>query len=334
MSVQLGPTDYKVGWICATPVELAAASEMLDEEHESLSPNPDDDNIYTLGRIGDHLVVIACLPAGQRGTSAAATVASQMRSTFGSLRFGLLVGIGSGVPAVERDIRLGDVVVSQPNKQLGGVVQYDLGQRGTDGRFSRTGSLNAPPKVLLAALQKLKANHQRGRNKSTEYLDKLCSKKDLGFRQPEKETDLFFRTEYKHVGGRNCEECGTEGLIARDAREGKQVVAHYGTIASGNQDIRDSETRQQLSGDLGGVLCFEMEAAGLMNGFPCLVIRGICDYADSHKDDKWQGYAVASAAAYAKELLTIIPAAEVINTCTLEQAITTETGESLQVLPH
>lgn len=47
-----------------------------------------------------------------------------------------------------------------------------------------------------------------------------------------------------------------------------------------------------------------MEAAGLSNGFPCVVIRGICDYADSHKNDQWHPYAAAVAAACAKELLT------------------------------
>ena len=57
-----------------------------------------------------------------------------------------------------------------------------------------------------------------------------------------------------------------------------------------------------------GVLCVEMEAAGLMDDFPCLVIRGICDYADSHKNKRWQPYAAATAAAYAKELLSTIPA--------------------------
>jgi hypothetical protein len=56
------------------------------------------------------------------------------------------------------------------------------------------------------------------------------------------------------------------------------------------------------------VLCFEMEAASLMDNFPCIVIRGISDYADSHKNDHWQDYAALSAAAYAKNLLDIIPA--------------------------
>ena len=67
-----------------------------------------------------------------------------------------------------------------------------------------------------------------------------------------------------------------------------------------------------------------MEAAGLMNDFPCLVIWGICDYADSHKNKRWQNYAVATAAVYAKELLRATPvhgvkelpkAAAVMNKC-------------------
>ena len=59
------------------------------------------------------------------------------------------------------------------------------------------------------------------------------------------------------------------------------------------------------------ILCFEMEAAGLMNNFPCVVIRGICDYSDSHKNDAWQGYVAATAASYAKELLNSIPRHEI-----------------------
>lgn len=76
---------------------------------------------------------------------------------------------------------------------------------------------------------------------------------------------------------------------------------HYGSIASGNQLMKDALVRDRYAGQ--GVLCFEMEAAGLMNHFPCLVIRGICDYADSHKNKEWQGYAAMAAAAYAKDLL-------------------------------
>jgi hypothetical protein len=108
----------------------------------------------------------------------------------------------------------------------------------------------------------------------------------------------------------------------------QEVVVHYGTIASGNQVIRNATQRDGLSADLGGILCFEMEAAGLMNSFPCLVVRGICDYADSHKNKKWQAYAAGTAAAYAKELLSVIPAADVRITLQTEGTMISETSES------
>src|SRR5205085_8648875 len=114
--------DYTVGWICALPSELTAAMAMLDERHSALGQHPADHNHYTLGRMGQHNVVIAGLPVGQKGNNSAATVATRMRYSFEGIRFGLMVGIGGGVPSKEHDIRLGDVVVSKPGPQNGGVV--------------------------------------------------------------------------------------------------------------------------------------------------------------------------------------------------------------------
>jgi len=106
----------------------------------------------------------------------------------------------------------------------------------------------------------------------------------------------------------------------------QDIVVHYGTIASGNEVMRDGAVRDKVSLELGGVLCFEMEAAGLMNSFPCLVIRGICDYADSHKNKRWQAYAAGTAAAYAKDVLSVIPAAEVVKPCTAQEIISENIG--------
>lgn len=108
--------------------------------------------------------------------------------------------------------------------------------------------------------------------------------------------------------------------IQRKERANDAPIVHYGTIASGNQVMRDGIERDNVSSELGGVLCFEMQAAGLMNNFPCLVIRGICNYSDSHKNKRWQPYAAGIAAAYAKELLLLIPAADVVNTQTANNA--------------
>ena len=90
--------------------------------------------------------------------------------------------------------------------------------------------------------------------------------------------------------------------------------------------MRNAAERDKVSAELDGVLCFEMEGAGLMNTFPCLVVRGICDYADSHKNKWWQAYAAGTAAAYAKEVLSVIPAAEMAKTHTVEEAIRETVG--------
>jgi nucleoside phosphorylase len=304
MARQLRCEDYTVGWVCALPIELAAAQEMLDEEH--ITPehnNAHDTNIYTCGTIGKHNVVIACLPGGQIGTNSAAAVANQMKSTFTSTRFGLMVGIGGGVPS-EADIRLGDIVVSQPHKVHGGVVQYDSGKT-TPGGFQRTGSLNSPPEILLSAVSKVQAQHKRQKGQLSEYLFELA-KRLPEFGRKAAGSDTLFEAGYNHKGGSTCEKCDQDRLVAREARR-QETAVHYGTIASGNQVMRDAAQRDKISADLGGVLCFEMEAAGLMNSFPCLVIRGICDYTDSHKNKQWQDYAAGTAAAYAKELLSVIP---------------------------
>ena len=301
-----------MGWICALPIELAAAQEMLDEEDDDprqYSPNSD---LYTFGRIGDHNLVLVCLPAGQMGPQSAATVAARMTSKFTSIRFGLMVGIGGGVPSTESDIRLGDVVISQPLLQHGGVVQYDFGKTGAGGHKTRTGWLNAPPTVLLNAVSKLRALHYRGRSNFTTYLsifDRLEN-----FSRDTAGPDVLFEATYNHIGGASCEQCSKEKEVKRTPRKDQEVVVHCGIIASGNQVIKDGITRDRISTELGGVMCFEMEAAGLMNDFSCLAIRGICDYADSHKNKKWQPYAAATAAACAKDILSVIPAAEVSRT--------------------
>ncbi|KNG79980.1 kinesin light chain [Aspergillus nomiae NRRL 13137] len=318
MARRLSHHDYTVGWVCALPDELTAAQEMLDEEHQNLLSNHTDSNIYTLGSIGAHNVVLACLPAGQTGTNSAAAVAIQMKTTFPAVRFGLMVGIGGGVPSKEADIRLGDVVVSQPGNGHGGVVQYDFG-KSTPSGFKRTGFLNAPPTILLAAVTKLRSNLDRGKSSLLPHLSKLGNLPKFG--RDQAGSDFLFEAEYNHSGEDSCLSCTTARTIQRNERADSIPMIYYGAIASGNQVMRDGVERDKISSEFGGVLCFEMEAAGLMNTFPCLVIRGICDYADSHKNKRWQPYAAGTAAAYAKELLCVIPAADVVNTKTVDEAL-------------
>jgi nucleoside phosphorylase len=102
----------------------------------------------------------------------------------------------------------------------------------------------------------------------------------------------------------SCKLC-TDGKIQREARTDQNPGFWYGIIASGYELVKSATGRDGLAQEF-GALCVEMEAADLMNDFPCIVIRGICDYADSHKNDTWQKYAATAAAAYAKELLQYI----------------------------
>jgi hypothetical protein len=86
------PKDYTVGWICAITTEYVAAQAFLDEKHsgpEYVSLN--DNNIYTLGRVGKHKVVIAVLPDGEYGRAAATSVARDMLHSFPNVRVGLMV---------------------------------------------------------------------------------------------------------------------------------------------------------------------------------------------------------------------------------------------------
>jgi nucleoside phosphorylase len=273
MPCQLRREDYTVGWVCALAIELAAAQEMPDDEHDSPPCDAHDTNIYSCGRIGEHNVVIACLPEGQIGTNSAAAVAMQMKSAFASIRFGLMVGIGGGVPSEEADVRLGDVVVSKPYKVHGGVVQYDM-DKAIPGGLERTGFLATPPTILLNAAANLPAKHIRGRSQLLEHLAKLDRLSE--FAREAAGEDVLFKAEYNHEGGATCKNCIKDFAISRAVRR-QGVVVHHGTIASGNRVMKDATQRNRVSQELGGVLCFEMEAAGLMNSFPCLVIHGICD---------------------------------------------------------
>ncbi|KAL4982520.1 nucleoside phosphorylase domain-containing protein [Aspergillus falconensis] len=293
-----GAEEYHIAWITALPIELSAATTMLDEEYAS----SDDTTLYTLGRVGRHNIVLVCLPAGQIGTSSTATTVAEMKSKFPALQIGLLVGIGGGVPSSNADVRLGDVVISQPQRGHGGVIQYDFGKIGPGGKHIPTGFVNAPPAILLSAITRLKSNQFLGRSSLGSHLQ--CLAPFPAFQRQNAGADVLFQADYEHPGGPNCDGCRKDMEIIRPSRDGHGIVLHYGIIASGNQVIRDGKTRDGLSAEFGGILCFEMEAAGLLNFLPCIVIRGICDYADSHKNKMWHPYAAGNAAACAKELLT------------------------------
>ncbi|KAF2465814.1 purine and uridine phosphorylase [Lindgomyces ingoldianus] len=310
----LTANDYTIGWIAALHTELMAATAMLDERHLPLPQPSRDDNSYTFGRIGTHNVVIACLPLGRIGKAPAGIVAKDMLRSFSNLRCGLMVGIGGGIPTEKMDMRLGDIAVSKPGYNDGGVVQYDYGQTVRKGRFIRSGTLNQPPTLLLTALATIQERHERGEREYVRLVQDILPELANNFSFPGAENDRLFHSDYDHVADHLvCDHCSTAEIKNRPPRTDPYPRVFYGTIASADRVIRHGPTRDKIGKEIGAI-CFEMEAAGLMNDFPCLVIRGICDYSDTHKNYQWQPYAALTAAAYAKELLHILPSETVDST--------------------
>ncbi|KAF3926024.1 hypothetical protein ABW20_dc0108314 [Dactylellina cionopaga] len=312
MDRQLDNEDYTIGWICALSVEFAAAVAILDERHPPLPQDELDDNSYEFGCVGHYNIIIACLPSGVYGVTSAANVATLMRRSFPSVIVGLMVGIGGGAPAPQHDIRLGDVVVSEPGPGSGGVLQYDFGKTVQEGRFVQTGVLNKPPNIFLKAISKLKAERlMHRRNDIDDIIAATLEDKSVldlqEFARPPVASDRLFQAQYDHLtGSTSCDQCDQSMVVERPSRSQEQPNIHYGLIASGNQIMRHGITRDNISREK-GVLCFEMEAAGLMDELPTLVIRGICDYSDSHKSKIWQPYAALAAAAFAKVIVLQLP---------------------------
>ncbi|KAL7900825.1 hypothetical protein HDV64DRAFT_245191 [Trichoderma sp. TUCIM 5745] len=318
--LQKANEEYTVGWICAICTEYTAAQAVLDEEHE----RPDyiassDHNDYTVGRIGKHNVVIAVLPDGEYGTDSAALVAKAMLDSFENIKVGLMVGIGGGAPSERHDIRLGDIVVSAPRDGQSGVLQYDFGKMVQGEPFQPTRLLNQSPRILRAAVNGLKSQYQlKGYGQLREIIGDILERNPnlrKDFERPDPTSDRLYRSEIVHPAeGTRASDCSVScgddpsKLIVRSRRiaDESSPVVHYGLVASANTLMKDAVLRDKFALEK-NIMCFEMEAAGLMNHFPCLVVRGICDYSDSHKNKQWQGCAAIAAAAYAKNLLHRIP---------------------------
>jgi nucleoside phosphorylase len=315
-----GVEDYTIGCICALSIEAVALRSFLDEEHEcpnitSMHTSTQDRNIYTTGTLQGHRIVIATLPLGTYGVSQATGVIENMVRSFPNLRCCLMVGIGGGAPSSQHDIRLGHVVVSAPLGGSGGVLQYDHGKAIQGQSFRITQNLNKPPSLLLSAIGKLAQDYELNgcplQNMVNEVLA-VKSRLKATYQRPDDSSDRLYKSTVIHPAdsrGSCAQVCGIgpSELIDRSTWAAGADVAeiHYGIIASGSSLMKDATYRDRLI-EQEAVLCFDMEAAGLMDRFPCLVIRGICDYSDSHKSDDWQRYAAMMAAAYTKEVLRVL----------------------------
>ncbi|KAI0857806.1 purine and uridine phosphorylase [Xylaria cubensis] len=298
-------SDYTVAWVSALPIERAAAEAMLDGRHQKLPKAPGDTNNYTYGEIGNHNVVISILPHDGPGTINAATVAGNMHRTFPSLEVFLMVGIAGGAPGVA-DVRLGDVVVSSK------LIQYDLGKALGQDCFETMAIPLRSTQELRMAVAALQAQHEARPSTIPNILYQITKRNPHmdRYMRPNSSEDLLFESTYEHpISVSTCNQCNQARLVKRTPRRNNDPMIHYGVIASGDQVVKCAIIRDKLAQRF-GALCFEMEGAGPAESFQCLVIRSICDYSDSHKNDEWQRYAAATAAAYTKELLGEMPILE------------------------
>lgn len=262
--------DYKVGWVCALSLELAAATSMLDTVH---GPPADfhwrpryDHNQYSFGQIGIHNVVLAVLPAGANGTTQSAIATKLMTNAFPGLYFVLMVGIGGGVPSKRHDIRLGDVVVSKPVPGHCGVLQYDSGKAGPKGEVTPTGVLNKPPPEALTAIAAMDMRYMMEGGCLTDLIKDALSKRPKmkdAFSRPSIHKDILFKYDFDHIAGEDCTRCSRRMIQERPQRATIEPIIHYGLIGSGNLVIKDGRTRERLR-QKHDILCFEMEAAGMM----------------------------------------------------------------------
>lgn len=341
------PARYTIGWICAIPVEHVASSAMLDQKHPRLRyQHKDDNNSYTLGQIGQHYVAITCLPE-YGTNAAASTVKSMQHTFCNlrfSLMVGIGGGIpskkndirlGDIVVGLPTDTEPGVVQYDLGRMETSGFVRKGSLNRPPKLLISAVTSLRSlgeNPEVAQEIADKIK-NSFKEREESDEVWTYPIAEKDILYRDdheyyakkfgivsllPASLIMFYYRT-ISTLGRFSI----TAGIMAilyfavlsiarrfskvhRAPRRRLYPKIHYGNIGSGNSVVKNGVERDALAKRY-NVICLEMEAAGLMNDIQCLVIRGISDYADSRKNDKWKCYAASTAAAYAWKLLSTVP---------------------------
>ncbi|EXL60706.1 hypothetical protein FOCG_03527 [Fusarium oxysporum f. sp. radicis-lycopersici 26381] len=302
---------FEIAIICALTLEADAIEALFDHHWDDDGPpfdkEPGDPNAYSTGVIGRFNVVLAYMPG--MGKVNAATVASNCGKSFRGIKLALIVGVCGVVPFKpnEDEIVLGDVIISD------GIIQYDFGQQLPD-RFVRKDTLldsfGRPNQEIRGILAKLKSRWPRQElsAKIAGYLDVLRQEPELRAEYPGPMRDRLFDASYRHTDDqKSCEQLGCNGRLVSRIRLKTAGVCptpnvHFGLMASGDAVMKSGEDRDRIAA-AEDIIAFEMEGAGVWDSFPC-IIKGACDYADSHKSKVWQRYAAATAAACAKAFLS------------------------------
>lgn len=332
--------EFEIAIICALSLEFDAVEALFDEYYDEFIPvygkQPGDANWYRTGRVADHNILLTCLPG--MGTGNAASVASSLKISFPRINLVLLVGICGAVPfpSERTEIILGDVVISDR------IVEYGFGRQYPD-RFQPRGvvkeTLGPSNRDLQAIFSSLKTSkmHNQLLGDLLKHVQGFQHHPEGRWQYPGISQDQLFEPSYRHKhyllhpdAACLCMNCRTSadpvcdkaleddcrklgcigGLIPRSRLQADHPnpQVHFGSLASADIVMKSGEHRDRLA-ETEKVIGFEMEGAGICNTFSCIIIKGVCDYADSHKNKIWQNYASATAASCAKALLRCWPAA-------------------------
>ncbi|KAL2816621.1 nucleoside phosphorylase domain-containing protein [Aspergillus cavernicola] len=312
-------TGFQIVIICALRVELDAVEAVFDEfwdEDEDrfhYGKGPRDDNVYLFGRINHHPVVLAYMPG--LGKQSSATVAANCLTSFPNIQLGLVVGVCGGVPqAGGKDIFLGDIIIST------GVIQFDSGVQFDGQLVARSDTLEdnlgRPNREIRSFLHQLQCWRSRTKlqQRVSTYISEICEKDNFdSWRCPPLEDDKLYEAQYCHQKHGEMQkeaiylscnqlQCDAHELICRQRTNAQTPEIHFGRIASGDRVMKSGIHRDKIARET-NVLAFEMEGAGVWDNFPTIIIKGVCDYADSHKNKDWQKYASVTAAASVKAVL-------------------------------
>lgn len=345
-SAPTSKNGFEIAILCALPKERAAVLLLLDDRWDECGdtrhryPRAEKDyNTYTHGRIGRFNVVIVLLYT--IGKVPAAGAATAVRIGYPNISLALVVGICAGVPFPKkrREIILGDVVISNI------LIHCDFGRQYTDvfkAKVEVEDIYGRPTLNIQSLLSSLADDTQRDvEARAAEYLQQLQNNNDSDARRetgkykyPGVDRDKLFEDDYEHKHHEPILDCGrcTQGHTCEASREAKchelgcsdsklvlrqrlaqcrvqgslpLLQTHIGRMGSGDGVIRSAQYRNDLAAK--GVIGIEMEGAGVWDQLPCIVVKGVCDYADSHKGKEWQEYAAATAASVAKAILYEYP---------------------------
>ncbi|KAL2808195.1 hypothetical protein BJX63DRAFT_424829 [Aspergillus granulosus] len=302
-----------------------------------------DWNIYIHGRIGKFNVVLLVLPSMGKVSAATASASLRLSYPRLSLVLVTGICGGVPFPRTGEELLLGDIVISRHVVQYDLGRQYPDGYETKDTAEDRFGRASPSVRRLLTLLQTDIAREKMERlvAKYLQDLQTKALRKRRGskYHYPGASQDRVFPPSYHHERRAShslsikpimhkvresvesyslpCDEAGCDlgKIISRERVEQKQQLEKkgcileaqapsifIGTIGSADTVMKSGEDRDRIA-NLYNLIAFEMEGAGLWDENPCVVIKAVCDYADSHKNKNWQHFAAATAASATKALL-------------------------------